>query len=421
MPALTAIPRSSPAHTLTNRQSREINSHVRAWCVVHACDSAADAVQLVDGQQAVGMKPYLLAGDGSHTLPGRPTLAHPVHSGSLLTAWNEVRDWRKLLINPDMTAFDLVHAHAFPAGMAAVRNCPTVVYDIHNFVESKAGPRAGSEFTWLARSFRVAEQFVIARAGAVVVHSHSMRQGALDRGASRENLFQVPEPLDAHHPEGLSYKRAAIDEAADSAEGVTLFAPDACLRQQDDPSLLPLDAAQLLEAFAILSSELADARLIIQSDSECVQPLYEKASALGVAGRVHAVRSADRQRALAEADVVVALSSEHAETSVLAGLLNFRAILAADVSAARDASAEGTGVLWFRPGDMPDLARRAAFLGRNPDFRVALAQAGQRHLLETRTPEAVARRYDFIYRHAWERRRTGPASGMNLQPLTACF
>jgi glycosyltransferase involved in cell wall biosynthesis len=177
-----------------------------------------------------------------------------------------------------------------------------------------------------------------------------------------------------------------------------------------------------LEAFAIVSGELRDARLFIQADAECIQPLFEKASALGVTSRIHAVSRTERERALAEADVVLALSREHAETTVLTGLVSHRAILAADVPTARDASADGRGVLWFRPGDVRDLALRAVFLARNPDFRVALARAGQNHLLETRTPEAVARRYHAIYRHAWERRRSGPPmSGFNWQPLTACL
>src|SRR5262245_7453270 len=156
-----------------NRSLRDVNSHVRAWCVVHACNYTTDALHLVDGEQAAGMKPYLLAAEAyrlASSLPDKiSSVAASRHSGSLLTAWNEVREWRKLLVAPDVAAFELVHAHAFPAGMAAVRNCPTVVYDVRDFVESKAGPRAGTEFTWLARSFRVAEQFVITRAAALVV------------------------------------------------------------------------------------------------------------------------------------------------------------------------------------------------------------------------------------------------------------
>ncbi len=405
-----------------NRLVRQINGHVRTWCVAHACNSALEVMQLVEGQAAVGMKPYVLAGDGSVPLSGRQAIVSPGHSGSLLTAWNEVREWRKLLVEPDVAAFELVHAHAFPAGMAAVRNCPIVVYDIHSFVESKAGGRAGNEFTWLARSFRVAEQFVIARAGAVVVHSHSMRQGALERGAGEENLFQLPEPLDSAGIESLGRSRIATSIERESDEGVTFFAPDACVRLEDDPKPLPGDAVQLLEAFAILSGELPEARLFVQADAECVQPLYEKATALGVAGRVYAATSQDRERALAEADAVIALSTTNAESTVLMGLLNHRAVLAADIPAARDASAEGCGVLWYRLGDMADLARRAAFLARNPDFRIALTRAGRKHLLETRTPEAVARRYHSIYRRAWDRRRTGTSStGMNLQPLTVCL
>lgn len=417
------IRRSLTAESPT-RVPRNFGSHVRAWFVVHACDSAGDLTPLVEAQRTAGMKPYLLAADGNppHPMPDTGVVAgHNRQTGSLLTAWNEVRDWRRLLVDPDVASFDLVHAHAFPAGMAAVRNCPAVVYDIRNFVESKAGARAGTEFTWLARSFRVAEQFVITRAGAVVVHSRNALQGTLERGASPEKLFLVPDPLDPADAEQLRWEGVDERAAAESSdEGVTFFAPDACVRNPDDPTPLPVDTGHLLEAFALLSREFAPARLIVQADAECVEALFEKASALGVATSVHAVQSGDRELALAESHVVIALSNHHAENTVLYGLVNGRGILAADVSAARDASADGAGVLWFRPGDMADLARRAAFLARNPDFRVALAEAGRRHLLNTRTPEAVARRYDAIYRHAWERRRTGSSStGMNLQPLTA--
>lgn len=425
MPAPLLHRGSLSAENTPKRLLRDLGGHVRAWFVVHACDCADEAMPLIDGQRTAGMKPYLLAADGSTPYPAfvdsSTAAAQNRQSGSLLTAWNEVRDWRRLLLDPDVASFDLVHAHTFPSGMAAVRNCPVVVYDIRNFVESKAAARAGNEFAWLARSFRVAEQFVITRAGAVVVHSRNLLQGVLERGASTENVFQVPEPLDAADAEQLRREQAIESAMAEGGdEGVTFFAPDACVRNAEDPRPLPAETGHLLEAFALLCRELAEIRLIIQADAECVEPLFEKASALGVATHVHAVQSGDRERALAESQVVVALSSEHAENTVLSGLINGRSILAADVSAARDASADGAGVLWFRSGDMPDLARRAAFLARNPDFRAALAQAGRRHLLETRTPEAVARRYDAIYHHAWERRRSGSSStGMNLQPLTA--
>lgn len=423
MATQVALPNSQRSVS-SHHPVEELNRHIRAWCVVHACSRAHDVTQLVDGQRAVGMRPYLLAGMASSPelrLVGSPPALPPhAHSGSLLTAWNEVREWRKLLMAPDVSAFELIHAHVFPAGMAAVRNCPAVVYDIRSFIESRANARPGNEFTWLARSFRVAEQFVLARAGAVVVHSHAMREGALERGALPENLFQIPDPLDADWTELLRQRRVYARQGA-NAEDVTFFAPDVCLREEDGDALTA-DAVHLLEAFAMTSREVAGARLFIQADSICIQPLFEKASALGVAANVHAIGSGDRERAIAEADVIIAVSSEQAEITVLTGLLKGRAVLAADVPPTRDASSDGRGVLWFHHGDVRDLASRAAFLARNPDFRVALAEAGRKHLLESRTSEVVARRYDSLYRHAWERRRSGASpGGMYLQPLTACF
>ena len=404
--------------TVTDPRALSTINHVRSWYVIHACEQARDAGELIDGQIAVGMKPYLIPGLYASGAAGAATHAA---SGGLLTAWNEVREWRKLLTAPELAAFELVHAHTFAAGMAAVRSCPLVVYDIRNFIESQAvAARGASEVTWLARSFRVAEQFVIARAGAVVVHTYAEFQGVRERGAGEANVFQVPHPLAHDWVELLQHKRPCPRETSEHAEGPAFFAPDVCLREQDAEAL-PQHAIELLEAFALVSTDVPGARLFVQADAACVQALFEKASSLGVAASVHALNEEDKEQALAQADVIVAVPSENAENTVLTGLLKRRAVLAADIPAARDASADGRGVLWFCRGEVRDLARRAAFLARNPDFRTSLVEAGRKHLLETRTPEAVARRYDVVYRHAWARRRSSVSSppGMTLQPLTA--
>ena len=405
--------------TLIDPRPAGTANHVRSWYVIHACEQAGEASELIDGQIALGMRPYLIPGIQGSGAAGAATQAP---SGGLLTAWNEVREWRKLLTAPELAAFELVHAHTFAAGMAAVRSCPLVVYDIREFVESQAGAGRGNnnEATWLARSFRVAEQFVIARAGAVVVHTSAELEGVRERGAGEANVFQIPNPLPHDWVELLQHKRPCPRETSDPAEGPAFFAPDVCLREQDADAL-PQHAIELLEAFAMVSTEVPGVRLFVQADAACVQPLYEKASSLGVAASVHALSEGDREQALAQADVIVAVPSENAENTVLTGLLKRRAVLAADIPGARDASADGRGVLWFCRGEIRDLARRAAFLARNPDFRTSLAEAGRKHLLETRTPEAVACRYDAVYRHAWSRRRSSAASppGMKLQPLTA--
>jgi hypothetical protein len=422
MPALP--PPSSSQKAIKDPLLSTVGGHIRAWCVIHACDCAREVIHLIDGQRAVGMKPYLLTApetgsDGEVSGSPASLLKHG-QSGSLLTAWNEVRDWRKALTHPDLSAFDVVHAHTFSAGMAAVRNCPAVVYDICSFVERRASGARSGEFTWLARSFRVAEQFIITRSGAVVVHSHNEQQGVLERGADEENVFQIPLPLENDWVELLRHKKTMLRERDDSSDGVSFFAPDVCLREQHAEKL-PADAVQLLEAFAIVSAEVPGTRLFVQADAACVQLLFEQAKSLNIAGNVHAITSDDRQYVLAETDVIIAVPSEQTENAVVTGLLKRCAVLAADVPGARDASAEGCGLLWYRPGDLRDLAARAAFLAAHPDFRLALAESGRKHLLETRTPEAVACRYDWVYRHAWNRRRSGasPFTGLTLQ--VACL
>jgi hypothetical protein len=101
-----------------------------------------------------------------------------------------------------------------------------------------------------------------------------------------------------------------------------------------------------------------------------------------------------------------------------------RTLLAADNPCHRDLSLHGRGLLWFRNGDVQDLASRAAFLARNPDLRDALSATARAHLLETRSPEAVGCQYDVVYQRVFARRKTDgttPVTGIRLQPLLVCF
>jgi len=167
---------------------------VRPWNVIHACTQARDILPLLDVQVSAGMRPFLVTPHGSGTpdlyLRAAEEAAKPA---SLLTAWNDVRQWRRSLLeaDPDQAA-EIVHAHSFASGMAAVRNFGAVVYDLHGCVEELAmGAGQCEAGSWLARSFRVAEQFILSRASAIVTHTSVMRDSVLERGAPRENVFVV--------------------------------------------------------------------------------------------------------------------------------------------------------------------------------------------------------------------------------------
>jgi len=438
----------------------------RPWRAIHACDSVHQVLSAVEAQAVVGMRPYVLTPQGeclkqSCFRTRRLETPKPV---SLLNAWGEVRKWRRNLMETEIERgipaanADLVHAHCFSAGMAAVRNCPAVVYDFSRPIESTAHAHAGShgnphshspskDLSWLARSFAVAEQFVLTRAGAVVVHAGIMREDALKRGCVPENVFQIPEPLS---PEVLDFLTGPeslvpgkIPGKTDDHEGIVFFAPDVCL-QSDPAAPQPVikNIEFLLQAFALWRQEIASARLFVMATAACAATLLERATALGIADFVFAVPADECERMFAESHVVIALgetSQESTQENRLAGpsaacshnfpsalraMIAGRALLAADTSCHRDLSPHGRGLLWFRNGDVHDLASRAAFLARNPDLRDALAATARRHLLETRCPEAVGCQYDAVYQRVFTRRKTDgttPVAGIGLQPLLVCF
>src|SRR5215467_8909719 len=80
--------------------------------------------------------------------------------------------------------------------MAGVRNLPCVVYDLRACIEDLAIAVGQCERgSWMGRSFRVAEQFILARVKTVIVHSLGMKAAVMERGAALENVFVIPDPL----------------------------------------------------------------------------------------------------------------------------------------------------------------------------------------------------------------------------------
>ena len=115
--------------------------------------------------------------------------------------------------------------------------------------------------------------------------------------------------------------------------------------------------------------------------------------------------SALRGKALSSADIVIC-DREHGGAAIaLEALARGRALLAADVEEHRDITADGRGCLWFRTGDVGDIAQRASFLASNAQFRRALASAGREHCLATRSAEVVGAQYDAVYRLAFGKRK----------------
>lgn len=381
---------------------------VRPWSVMHATDDVRAVLELAEAQRALGMRPVLVtpAGYGSIELYLREGDA-PERSVSLLSTWQRVRQWRKSLGDCGAAgAMEIVHAHCFSAGMSGVRNWPVVVYDLDDFVEHDAEP----DQQWLARSLRVAEQFVLARAEAVVIHRASLRENALERGATPEHLFVVPEPLPRDRHQCDPAWREALRIPAASVALLAAHAPE------------DLDA--LLSAFTQLALEVEGTILLLRAADPAAAALHGKLSAAGIAAALRMVDEERWQDAVLGADVVLAgpPADRSAQAVMVQAMRAGRAVLAADVPANRDVSPEGRGCLWYRPGNARDLAGRTSFLARNADFRRSLGETARAYLEESRTPEAVARAYDAVYRHAFARRGDDTRQWMGrFEPLHAAF
>src|SRR4051812_32615446 len=389
---------------------------VRPWSVMHATDHIRGVLELAEAQRDVGMRPVLVTpeGYGSIELYLR---APQVDDGavSLLSTWQEVRQWRKSLSDcSDSGAMDLVHSHCFAAGMSGVRNWPAVVYDLRGCVEHDAD----ASQQWLPRSLRVAEQFVLTRAQAVVVHWASMRAAALERGTAEEHIFVVPDPVtvlpalaadrsgdkaNEDSPSEAWAKNVGLPEGA-----ITFFATD----------VHSADFDLLLSAFSQVISEVEKTVLLLEGDPASAA-LRNKLAAAGITRAVRMVTPQQRAGALHSADVIVTgtpigaanrhIVNDHGSTgpnpSGLEAMRSGRAVLAADNIPNRDLSPEGPGCLGYKAGDARPPPARPTSPARNPASRRGLGQPPPPSLPKTLPPEAAARQYDAVYRHAFARRR----------------
>jgi glycosyltransferase involved in cell wall biosynthesis len=378
---------------------------VKPWRVLHACETASAAAALAEIQSGVGMNPQLLSREYWNP-------AGAMKEVSLMNAWHDVRDWRHALNDAEaLTSVQIVHAHSFASAMAGVRGTLPLVYDFGATLENIATHHShGNSGPWLLRSFRVAEQFALSRASAVVTHSTAMKKMANERGAASENIFVVPEAVPVSD---VAIDRDwVLDHALDVGYDVVLFAlPD------------PRGIEVQLRWMAGVSSELENAVFVIEYDDADTERLIKLARELNIADALRCVTQSERREAIGCANVVIAppVSEGGALTNVamLQAMAAGKAVVAADVPENRECSPDGQGCVWFKPGDDLDLTQRIAFVGRNRDFANALGESGRAHIALRRAPTVVGKQYDEVYRHAHSRRNDTNATRVEMPKIYA--
>jgi glycosyltransferase involved in cell wall biosynthesis len=403
-------------------------ARTRSWRVIHACEYARDVLPVVEGQIAAGMRPFIVTpyGAGSAELYLSGKRQEQPRSLSLLRSWQDVRNWRKSLLDCDPeTSSDVVHAHCFAAGMAGVRNVSCVVYDMRACIEELAiSAHLCEPGSWMGRSFRVAEQFVLSRAAAVIVHSQGMKQAAIERGTPLENIFLVPDPIDGEEILPLFPDADFLARRYGLApDTISFFVPQFAAENIDELSDAAISA---LEGFALASNELPQFNLLLEAPESARKAINEHAGRLGIAAHIALVHQLDAPATMQSAHVVVALgeipsdpvAARQANEICLRALWQGKTLLAADVPHNRDATPEGRGCLWFEAGNARDLGYRMAFLGRNAEFRAALGVAGRMYIFETRNSGAIGEKYSEVYRHAASRKKSGSIGpkAVNMEP-----
>jgi glycosyltransferase involved in cell wall biosynthesis len=289
-----------------------------------------------------------------------------------------------------------------------------VVYDLGACIEELAISaglvEAGS---WMGRSFRVAEQFILSRAAAVIVHSLGLKEAALERGAPADAIFLIPEPIsEDNEPPALSQDIDFLTRRFGfQPDSVSFFVP---LFARDAQEQLSPAAISVLEGFALACNELPQFNLLLEAPESARRAINEHASRLGISQHVALVHQFDVPATMESAHIVVAMGELPADPvaarqpneTCMKSLWQGKTLLAADVPRNRDASPEGRGCLWFEPDNPRDLGYRMAFVGRNPDFRSALGAAGRMFIYETRNSSAIGQKYDEAYRFAASRKRS---------------
>ena len=402
----------------------------KVWRVIHACEYARDVLPVVEGQVAVGMRPFIVTpqGAGSAELYLSGGNQDQPRSLSLLRSWQDVRNWRKSLLDcaPETTS-DLVHAHCFAAGMAAVRSCSCVVYDLGACIEEMAISAGLCESgSWMGRSFRVAEQFILSRAAAIIVHSLGLKEAALERGAPPDAVFLVPEPIsEDNEPPALSQDIDFLTRRFGFApDSVSFFVPQFARDAQEQLSPAAISA---LEGFALACNELPQFNLLLEAPESARRAINEHASRLGISQHVALVHQFDVPATMQSAHVVVAMGELPADPvaarepneTCIKSLWQGKTLLAADVPRNRDASPEGRGCLWFEADNPRDLGYRMAFVGRNPEFRSRSGAAGRMFIYETRNSSVIGQKYDEAYRFAASRKKSGGVGTNTIRLETA--
>lgn len=251
-----------------------------------------------------------------------------------------------------------------------------------------AQPRSRGE--WLYRR-------TMARTDTVAAVCEAARARFAQQGVSpRGRLLSVPNGIriDRFSP--------ASEERRDALRSVLGLAPGTRIIGTVGRLNPVKDQASLLRAFARLRGDFTDTALVLAGDGALRAALEAQVAALGIGDAVRFLGDRSDVRELLRGFDVFALSSlsEGYSMALLEACASGLPIVATDVGGNREIVADGRNGLLVPPARDDALAEAFAALLREPARTAAMGQAGRDWALREASIEAMAGRYDALYRGA---------------------
>ena len=280
---------------------------------------------------------------------------------------------------------DLVHAHMFRAEVIGTRaavaaGTPVIMATVHS-----SRVRSPDDVAELAQLTRHMDRLIVPSAS---IQTKVRREG---RGEARFSVI----------PNGVDLSRFS-GEAAPCTLRNDFAIPGKALLIGVVSRLEPEKGHRfLIEAMPAVVEAAPTAWLAIVGEGSLADKLRAQAAALPAPARDRVVftgRREDISAVTADLDIAVLPSLREAQgISILEAMARRKPVIASRVGGVPEVITDGVDGLLVRPADPQALAGAVIHLGRDPELRRRLAEAGYRTVVERFSIDSMVRRIEQVY------------------------
>ena len=383
----------------------------------------ARAASILEAQAALGVEPLAVTGPRQRSDVDREVIGGIVHyraevpeelAGLALTPFaGEALEMgllgRRALQIYRETPYDLVHAHSpvlsgLPAHAVARRLGLPSVYEIRAFWEDAAVDQGkGLERSARWRAIHALETALCHGVDGVVALCDGIRRDLVNRGIPEDRITVIPNGVDTR-----KFAPRGRDEALADRYGLRGKIVIAYLG-----TLFRFEGVRLLlSALSRLIGEDDRIRGLIIGSGEAEAELRAQHAKLGLEGKVilgGKVAPADVPTLYGLADVLCYPRERRRITELTTPLKPLEAmsmgkpVVVSDVGGLRELVHDQSTGLFFRAGDVDDLARVLGQLCRDGERRRRLGERGRAEMIRHRSWSTITQRYRRVYEAAAER------------------